>query len=277
MRTYLLKAFEEKNSAINRNFTHALFVNEQFLTDNAYLINSKSEALTRDIYVNNSYKGMFNYRMKHVPDVVDDYKDFFTSSSCIFLYSFFETYIEDIFDLVGEIRGSKCKKKNNTSTLESLFLCLGSTVTSNLNQNEMDTLDYIRLRRNSIVHAEGKPSPTLSILVTSKGANLNHYWQKDFRLYGLDFSLATTAVFTEKELIDLIRLTRKLAFTIDRKVLSLLNNQDIISYLLREFKIQFASDIKQRTRSKLERKFAKFVKMRFNIEEKDINFATLVF
>jgi hypothetical protein len=64
MRTEEFKDFDTKLSTTNKNFSHGLFLSEQFLIDNAQLIAERGEALSRDIYTSNRYREKFNYRLK---------------------------------------------------------------------------------------------------------------------------------------------------------------------------------------------------------------------
>jgi len=278
MRTEEFRDFERKLSAINRNFSHGLFLSEQFLIDNAQLIANNAEALSKDVYANNRYREKFNYRLKNIPDEINHYQKASFISFYVFIYSAFELYTKDLATLVSNILLTHLKKPKQTSTLEAIFLTLGTVISKHLNISEIDTLKYIRLRRNCLVHADGQPSPPLLHLVDTKGHQLKGYWQSSrIQLNIIDFSASDIWQFDEREIIDSIMLLRELSKRIDQAVLSHLRREDILAYILRDFQADFAKDIKSKPRNRLESMFASIAKRRFNIDRNDLNFATLVF
>ena len=278
MRTEEFRDFERKLSAINRNFSHGLFLSEQFLIDNALLIANNAQALSKDVYTNNRYRVKFNYRLKNIPNEITQYQKASFISFYVFIYSAFELYTEDLFTLVGKILLTRSKRPKQASTLEAIFLTLGTVISRHLNTSEIDTLDYIRLRRNCLVHADGRPSARLLRLANTKGHQLKRYWQSSrTQLNIIDFSAPDIGQFDEREIIDSIMLLRELAKRIDQAVLSLLKREAIIAYILRDFQKDFAKDIKSKPRRRLESMFASIAKRRFNIDRNEINFAALVF
>ncbi len=278
MRTEELKNFKERLSAINRNFSHGLFLSEQFLIDNSELLKSESEALSREIYIKNSYRAHFNYKLKDIPEEIKEYQKSTFISFYVFMYSAFELYIENFSIFIGEIMKNKVKKINNISELECVFIYFGKNIRTYINPEELETLDYIRLRRNCLVHANGKPSKILIRLITTKGHQLNAYWQNTrIKPNTIDFSSVQIEQFSEREIIDSIMILRELASKIDQKVLSFLGKKRIIDHVLCDFKVNFAKDIREKPRTRIESMFANIVKRRFDIEKKDISFSTLTF
>jgi hypothetical protein len=151
-------------------------------------------------------------------------------------------------------------------------------INQHLNKSEIDTMKYIRLRRNRLIHADGQPSPTLLILMNTEGQQLNEYWKSTgVQLNIIDFSAIDIGQFEEREIIDSILILRELAKKIDQAVLSRLRKEDILAYILRDFQKDFAEDIKSKPRRRLENMFASMAKRRFNIDRNDINFAVLSF
>lgn len=278
MRTEEFLDFDTKLSTINRNFAHGLFLSEQFLVDNDELIKSEPETLTSDIFKSNRYRTKFNYKLKNIPNEIIDYQKAAFESFFVFMYSTYELYTENLFHFVGKVLGRTLRKIRNASYLDSIFINHGTLLSSHLNQEDIDTLDYIRLRRNCLVHADGKPSSGLITLITTKGSNLNTYWKTTkIKLNVIDFSSTKIEEFNEREIIDTIMLLRDIVRRIDYAVLSLLNKEDLIDFILISFKIDFRNDIANKPRAVIEKKFITVVKMKLNIDKKDINFARIVF
>jgi hypothetical protein len=260
------------------HLTHALFIGEQFLVDNSSILDQEPESFTSTIYTANKYNRKFNYRLKRIREIYGEYQSFLLVSSYVFAYSVFDLYQEDVFNLVGEIRGAKCKELQDTSLLESLFTCLGSTSLKHFDKNEIDTMNYIRWRRNCLIHAEGKPSASLVSLIKNEGPKINKFWQgQGVDLQSLDFSSKSVESFSESELIAILVIMRNLAAKIDQQVLGLLKLDDVVSFAVSEFKKLFADKIKQRTKSRVENMFANFIRMKFDISKKDLDFSKITF
>ena len=277
MRTENLRSLCRTVSETNRFITQALFFNEQFSVANAAIIAKNPDSLTSVVFKKNKYHKKFNHRLRDLESAIGAHQDFLWVTAYVFLYSVLEVYIEDMLKLVSKIKDKPCGKCKK-SPLESLFFCLGSSASLHVDQHELITLEYIRLRRNLLVHAEGRMSKTLEKLISSEGSKLNSYWpSQDLILQSLDFSSCNIAQFDDREIVDCIRVVRRLAEKFDVKLLSLVGKQKVVDYLLCDFRLKFSSDIKQKSRSRLENKFATVAKMRFNLDRTDIDFPALTF
>jgi hypothetical protein len=278
MRTEEFRDFHRKLSTINKNFSHGLFLSEQFLIDNAQLIANSGDAFSRDVYTSNSYREKFNYRLKSLPDEIKEYQKASFISFYVFMYSAFELYIEELAAFVKNILTTGLHKSNKENFLEAIFRSLGTNINQNLNTSEIDTMDYIRLRRNRLIHADGQPSQTLITLMNTKGQQLNEYWKSTrVQLNIIDFSAIDIGQFEEREIIDGILILRELAKKIDQAVLSRFRKEDILAYILDDFQKVFVEAIKRKPKRRLENMFASIAKRRFNIDRNDINFAVLIF
>jgi hypothetical protein len=277
MRTQSLRDSLSKISSINRQLTHAFFIGEQFLSDNSSIIAKNPIAFTSIVFSANTHKDKFNYRLNEINDVYLEYKAFLFTSSFIFVYSTFEQYQVSLFDLVGNIKNNHCQELKNISVLESLFVCLNSKIGNHFDQYEIYTLDYIRWRRNCLIHAEGTPRPSLLALISKNGKQLNSFWHGILNLNSLDFSSRTVEQFSESEFIEILRIIRYLMAKIDAEVLRLVGQNVIISFALSEFKTLFADKIKNRTQERTETMFSNYIQRKFGIERKDLNFSTIVF
>jgi len=274
MRTEDFKDFETRLSTINKLFSHSLFLSEQFLIDNSEIIRNYPETLSGDIYAYNVHSKNFNYKLRHVPNVINEFQSLSFISFYIFIYSTFESYVESLYQLVRAIRPKeRWVRPEDTPTLDVIFLYLDSGIASHLGSKERDTLKYIRLRRNCLVHADGKPSSRLSDLIGTKGRTLNEFWRGLIpRLSTIDFSSGEINQFRPREIIDIILILRTIAKRIDQEVLTLLKKEAILEFILSDFKVTFAKEIKGNSRDRVENMFAAVAKRKFNVEKKDIDF-----
>ena len=114
--------------------------------------------------------------------------------------------------------------------------------------DEIDTLDYFRLRRNKIIHQSGDIQKKLKDIIEKKGLFLNKFWDNNkVVLKDLDFSSLSVTKLSELEIIDVIRIIRRICFKIDETVLSRIPRDVIIQYVLTNFKKDHIDKIKKHT------------------------------
>lgn len=278
MRTEEYQNFDRKLSTINRNFTHGLFLGEQFLVDHSKQIRKFPETMTSVLFTKNSYHKKFNFRLKNIPSEIINYQKASFEGFYIFMYSIYELYTEDLFEFVGDVLKKKMIKHKNNSYLENIFNNIGIPINSIISNRDINTLEYIRLRRNSLVHASGIPSKKLLDLITNDGQKMNNHWKSTtIKLKLLDFSLAPVKDFDEEEIIDSIMILRDIVRRIDNALLNTIEKENLINYLILLFKKDFKKVAKARPRRVMERKFLRFAEMKLNIKKNEIDFTKLVF
>lgn len=279
MRTKLLKQCRDNISSINMYLMHGFFVGYQFLNDNSIILDENPNALTSVLYPNNIYKNRFRYRAHLVPQVYSDYQGFMLRSSYIFIYSVLEQYMEDLHKLTISTTGKSHEKQGDETYLESIARVLDIQTRNILNTQEIYTLDYIRLRRNAVIHSEGELSRSLKDIIRNKSNSMNKYWsEQGIDMSLLDFSSKNIILFREGELIQIIRLLRDLVSKIDTSVLNTIGTERFVLFVLQEFRSEFSRDIKMGTsREKLERKFATWIKMQYDIPKEKIDFTKITF
>ena len=128
-----------------------------------------------------------------------------------------------------------------------------------------DTMTYLRLRRNRLVHNDGTPSQKLASVIRNKGKSLNTFWSGRLgHLDGLDFKDSATGDFDLPEVIDLIRVIRALADAVDSVVCSLLEPAAVLRYLNETFEAEYGGRLRSLKRERREIKFTNWVFARFN-------------
>lgn len=276
MRTYLLAGLNRKISTADRNLTQLMFVSEQFLIDNRSRIDSEPDEFTRNVHSKNPYRNEFNYRLSQIQDELANLRLSTFTGTLVFAYSLYESYTKDLLELVQKLRAPSRNRLNKEPLIDFMFAaCLNTSTQKHLQPEEIDTLDYIRLRRNVVVHAEGNLSPALEKLVR-RGANLNAFWQ-GFGLRALDFTSQHVGQFSMNETIDLLRLMRDIASKIDHHALNSIGKQNIVTYATTDFKTRFGKEIANQRRSKVEGRFLRDVGYRFDLEPADVDLSKIAF
>lgn len=285
MRTFLLRELDKQLFRINRGLSHTLFISEQFLIDQSALIAKQPDLQSSDAFKKNAYSQAFNYKLSEIALVIKDFQEFSSRSFYTFLYSAFELYVTELLRLTSELTKLPLPNKKKLSAqgevnkaLEETFLLLGLDYLKELDQHQRNTIDYIRWRRNGIVHAEGKVPPELVKLIISEGVNIDSYWAiTKVKPRTLSFATTPSQTFSPNEIIELIRVVRELSEVIDKRVLAAVNTTDIIDYVLSEFRKDHKLDIRGKPRARVENIFGVYMNRKFGLDKRVINMSLIAF
>lgn len=142
------------------------------------------------------------------------------------------------------------------------------------NYYEIRTMDYIRERRNAIVHSKVKLSEQVETIIDSADSiKLQDYWanydyyRKDtnskskFKLKELDFSKKDLEFTSEGQLIEIFNLLRIIAKNIDSKILESIKPDRIEKYLIFSFKVKYQTETNKNKFSRFYTKFTTFSKI----------------
>lgn len=290
MRTEALKDLKQRLISIGDDFNHSRFLNEQFLIDHQSDVDRSPESFSRDFYASNKYSRRFNYRLNKTTELMIRHRSFSYSADYVFIYAAFELYVQSLLELAMRIalKPDPDAKENSRDamirSMEDIFGILGSSLDAEFANDEVQTINYLRLRRNCIAHAGGRISTAVVELIRNYGHALNRYWRKELtNPVTLDFSTKALhkvdenmANFVEEEIVDVIRVVRQLGTKIDQKALALMSQERLIKLLLKEFNPTMASmAIASKTRNQLEKKFASFARATFGIKREDIDFKSI--
>ena len=138
-------------------------------------------------------------------------------------------------------------------------------------------MNYIRLRRNRIVHQSVGTQGKILGIINNNGTDLNKYWDKHLHKgrYCIDFKRKDKEIdyFERLELFDLLFIIRQLASKIDSVVLNNLDRQKILEYIYQKFEEDNFKNIKNHRIDRIKNKFIKYCKVEygFDIQDGDLN------
>jgi len=276
MRTELLSEFYRKCSEINADVTLSLFITTQFYKDNISNIDNNPESLSSVFYKDNIYSKSFNIRLKNIPDLVSENLIFISKSSYILLWTEFELYLKDMIKLIASITGEKRDK--NESDLNNVFIVAKTDINNHLKSYEIDTINYIRKRRNQLTHKGGGIKKELLDIIKNKGNDINNYWRDiGLPMNALNFNDQLINGIDDREVIDIIRLLRALSAKIDHSTLTAIKKEDIIKYALERFRHNFAEKMKHKSRARIETMFLNALAKGFNLTKDDVDLSAITF
>lgn len=267
MRSPELKEFNEQLSELNNHFSHYIFVWEQFHIDNRDTIEKNKTELTTSIYTENKNARQFRVKLENLENANIETNSFILRSLYVLAYSQFEIYIRELYEFCRKINDSLPNLKVKERIPVQIFEHLELDITNEFEPQELLTFDYLRLRRNRIVHSGDKSRGELAELKRQKGNSLNRFWNENFKkgLIGLDFQSENVTHFEKKEIFDVINIYRKLIKKTDRFVLQKIGRNKIIESQKVEFTRLHKSSFKGWGEGRTNKKFINYCRLKFDL------------
>lgn len=284
MKTRQLKILLHELSSLNNSFTHYFFVWSQFSLDYEKTIADNQDALTSSFFKQNSYSKKHQIKLSKLDN--EHLKTNTTLLNGIFtlIYSSFENYLTDVYTVAQNIDLSlpdlnEGKYEKDDVLLLKVLNRLG--LREKFDDSYLSTFDYIRLKRNRLVHSSSiNISRSFRDIINKDGHKLNSLWNGILpkRLQEIDFSDSENAsLLTYNILIDLLNIVRGIANYIDSLIFETFDFSDFLS---REVLVEFknVNGIKNfnLTDERNKRKFLGFFKSQYGYKHEAIDFTGMV-
>ena len=247
-----LKDFQTNLSDINKYLSYYVFISSQFLQQNADIIKSNPDKLTSEIFAENILSNQFDVKLNLLQSHTLDTDKFVLDS--LFLYCIFEldnyfkeTYkniqkVEHFFNENGKVLdnfANKIIELTNFESLKKVTENLGISTDDSFTEQDYLTLDYFRLRRNTIAHRniELRFNGSMKFFIEQNGTKLNEYWNKsDTVVRHLDFT-SNNLQFENKDcVVDVINILRDTTPKLEAKVILRIIDEEWVEYLFSQFK-----------------------------------------
>lgn len=278
-----IKSYLNNVSKINNHITFYLFVMDQFKNDSSNIMQQNPDTLLSQLYQNNTFSSSFNIRAKDFNTEHNKYRQSILINLFINMYSYVEFYLDDMEKFVKRAlstsqRRNTNNRNSNSSNLSKLQKILNK-FGSNYNEvtligNELVlTLNYIRLRRNRIVHsANVLPSQDLSDLVDQSGQILEQYWSNILPDNEVVFPKDNLGELNYNELISYFNMSRRICEKIDQELMKIIDTNfrdflitDSLNQFIEVNKVKFKSGKNSFSENYLKKKIKKFTFDRFGI------------
>lgn len=285
MKTQQLLEFEKKLSELNDRYAHYLFVWDQFNIQNKDLFDNRPDKLTTEMFPENNSSRQFNVKIDYLIESHEETQYFVLNSLFVLSYSFFEKYLIELHKFAKLLDDSilELNQKLNTEspdkdsedqiTIDKFINRLGVDI-DEIADEEKSTLNYIRLRRNRIIHDSLSTQGMISKIISHQGKKLNQYWDKNLRKgrYKIDFALKEIAVFDKLEVFDLLNIIRKITSKIDTLVVNKLGEKVLLENIVKEFMQENSKKITNLKTERIQKKFSGYCKSHYaySIDEEDL-------
>ena len=237
MRTPFLRDFLANISGINREIRCSDFVCAQFLADHSAAIAANPNAMTGDVFPKNVFSKRFYFQMRKVPHEVEAMRAAGRQTTLVVNYSLIEIYERELIAFSEAVLGRRFQQGDDETRFEA-FRRLLNDPAHWLAGEEIHTLNFLRLRRNCIVHPGGTAGEALKELQRQKGTTLNRYWRSRRRLKALDFRLSSASAIEIEELVDCFNVSRTVITNLDGMVCASLPIKAIVREVTKRFKCE---------------------------------------
>lgn len=229
MKTVLIKKYLERLSNLNDQLCYFQFTRNELNSRIDNFGENAKKLYLPDIFAQNNMAQRLNVTLGKLPEFQLQNQTFTFGAYIATSYEVASYYLEDSLELLKEFNPSTYQSNSNGQIEEKYFLTLVDSGYSSINREIIDTLKYIRLRRNHFTHLSTTLKPVFNDLITQEGNNLNTYWSS--AINSLDFSSTDVEIFNEEETIEIIKLLRIIVEELDKNLSANLSHEGIIRYL----------------------------------------------
>ncbi len=285
MKTRQLKILLQELSDLNNSFTHYFFVWTQFELDYSQNISDNKNKLTSDIFKDNGFSKKHNIELSKLSDEHKKTNETLLNGIFTLIYSSFENYLTDIYSVAKKIDNSLPElnegKFENDDILVLKVLNRLNIKQKNIEEKYLETLDYIRLKRNRLIHQSSTNiSRSLREIINKNGTELNVFWNDILpkNLQGINFANNENAnQITYNILIDALNIFRGISNYLDIIIFKSFNLQE---FLIKEVFVEFKKINGYKnfslTDERNKRKFLGFCKTEYGFKPTEYDFQEMI-
>lgn len=194
-----------------------------------------ADQFTPDLFNKNPFSSKINVTLKQLRDFQIENEQF---TLAVYFSTCYETasgYYELAHDLLSEINSATYMLSNSNNPESTLYKSLAASGYALPDFELIETLSYIRFRRNHFIHLSATPNTPFSNLIHGRGTALNSYWgSRTPPQNRLDFSSDQIQHFAREEVIQLLGHIMIIFEELDGHIASLLDRNGVLTYLAKQ-------------------------------------------
>jgi hypothetical protein len=214
-------------ATLNDQLCYSLFAEEEVTAVMDTIPVSRDRDFSTVVFPHNSQAPRLHVRVADLRNFQARHRESMLAAYVSSSYEVAASYYGPAIKLVEETNAVSCAAFGDYDGPEERF-ALQVAAHLTIPVELLNTIKYIRLRRNQWVHRLGKPTDSWRRLARYRGKALNAYWGTD-RL-PLDFSVAHNAPLVEREAFALLKLLRVAIQRVDHRVVDSLPRSEAIFY-----------------------------------------------
>lgn len=193
---------------LNDQYSFFLFLEYQFKEHLQGLDQTTLEQYTSEVFHRNPFGSMIHVRIGKLESFLQANRGVSFGAYLSTSYEIASSFTERSFELLREtnlatVRFPPTRREGPEHYYRRVLIASGYPPPR---QEITDTMSFIRLRRNSIVHLGTVPSPAYQTFTVGSGPSLNTYWKKS--KVQIDFTNPVVGPPSEKDTLDLIKFLR---------------------------------------------------------------------
>ena len=236
MRTPALKKLDRTISSLNTHFALSNLFAEQFLTANLSQMQKSPKTLTTEAFEKSEAAKRINIPLGKLSKKIDEFESFLLSQSIARCSEASKTYFEWIDGFSVKMFNRERDRSDGIEFFDALAVQVGASKIDLAPKECFQTLDHVRLRRNSLVHNDDESTVAYTTICKNHGTLLNRYWATRLsRKCRVDFSDSNPNKISGNEFIDLIHTVRLSIESFDKNVCELIPDHKLRKYVINLF------------------------------------------
>jgi hypothetical protein len=229
MKTILLGKYMSRLASLNDQLCFFQFNRNELNRRLAEFGANVGRLYTPDVFAQNAMAPRINVTIADLPAFQNLNQTFTFGAYISTSYEVVSYYLRDSLELLHEFNPLTFQQTEHRQLEEKYSLTLVSSNCTPVPREVIDTLKYIRLRRNHFTHLAETVDTTLETLIINSGNTLNAFWAAA-RTH-LDFSSINVLTFQEEETIDVLKILRIIVQTLDTNLAPNLTQNGIVTFL----------------------------------------------
>ncbi|GEC72860.1 hypothetical protein FFL01_23990 [Flavobacterium flevense] len=232
MKTILKNKYIKRLASLNDQFCFFQFNRKELDKRLLEFGPNAGDLFTTDLFASNDMAPRIRVKISKLPSFQNLNQTFTFGAYFSTSYEVVSYYLIDSLELLKSINSSTFIATNDTQLEEKYNLTLESSSIPIIDISLINTLKYLRLRRNHFTHLYEEIGNPLKSLICDFGSDLNRYWEGS--LSQLDFESYNVLKFDEQETIDMLKLLKIIIEKLDSNLAPHLNHEGIAEYLVKK-------------------------------------------
>ena len=236
MKTQFLKINIEKISSLNDQLWFYLFAIEELNKDFKRFSDHAKSLYTSDLFKDNPHSCRIDIPVVKLPKHQKDNQNITLGIYFATCYEILAQYIKNIYDTLKSFNSITYTTNPRKGLEENLQIMIVTNGLTPIKLEIINTIKYLRLRRNHFTHIIESANPSLANFKMSICPSLNMFWQGRSTISKLDFTKSLIRDFGVEETFELIKLIRICLQEVDNHIALLLNINSVITDLIKRYK-----------------------------------------
>jgi len=220
---------------LNDQYSFFLFLEHQFIEQLDTLDQSTKSQYTSQAFSRNPFGKWIHVRIGQLPTFLYSNRGISFGAYLSISYEVATGFTDKAYELLKMTNSSSIvfpKKDGGQGPEQYYRRVLTASGYSQPPKEYIDTMTFIRLRRNAIIHLSAFPKPGYESFARSIGPSLNTFWKNS--KVRVDFTMPTIGPPSERDSLDMIKLLRVVTQKLDAHLASIVDVSGLTNSVAKE-------------------------------------------